>query len=160
MAMSHTESLISRIPAALRMRVRLIVLGIVPASIPKHARISELTARRVARGESSRPNDPRRALSVRIMDEGIDGALEERCVEAAALLRKSGHETAEIQAMLMSAVRPILEYARDLGKPRVFPLPSAPVPDDGVEESVGDPSSLGGYLAGVDGGKIPSKAGA
>lgn len=153
---SKTESLVSKIPPALRMRVRLIILGINPGTIPKYANISELTARRAARGDATRPTDPRRAASVAIMSQGIDAQLEERCVGAAALLRKEGHKTPEIQALLMNTVRPILEHARDLGKK--FRAPSI-FPDDPIQESLDDPSALGDYLAGVDGAALESETG-
>jgi hypothetical protein len=136
------------------MQARLIILGIRPGALPAVCAVSPLTARRAASGQGRRPDDPRRAATVEIMQGGIDVELENRCVEAAALLRKAGHETPEIQAVLLSTVRPILSHARDL-KHAHPPEPSVPPPDPAAEEAIGEPSALGVYLAGVDAGREP-----
>ncbi|MHC4647449.1 MAG: hypothetical protein ACYTBJ_18320 [Planctomycetota bacterium] len=136
------------------MQARLIILGIRPGRLPEVCTVSALTARRAASGQGCRPDDPRRAATVEIMQGGIDVELENRCVEAAAMLRRAGHETPEIQAVFMSTVRLILEHANKLKPLRPAPAPMSP-PDFAAEEAIGEPSALGGYLAGVDAGSDP-----
>jgi hypothetical protein len=132
------------------MRARLIILGIRPGALPAVCEVSALTARRAASGQGCRREDPRRAATVEIMQGGIDVELENRCVEAAALLRRAGHETPEIQAVLLSTVRPILSHARDLRQAAASETPVSSGLDFKAEEALAEPSAFGAYLAEVD----------